>query len=57
MVRARSYEHDRFADLEALADRKRELGLSVSLVLPCREVAATIGAILDELHALTGGPR
>jgi len=48
----RSYEHDDFADLAALARRKRELGLSVSVVLPCREVVETIGAIADEIHAL-----
>jgi glucosyl-3-phosphoglycerate synthase len=48
----RSYEHDRFASLEALARKKLELGLSLSVVLPCREVADTIGAIADEIHAL-----
>ena len=41
-----------FADLDSLARRKRELGVAVSLVLPAREVAGTIGAILDEIHAL-----
>ena len=40
---ARSYRHDRFADVAALARRKRELGLSVTLVLPRREVAARSG--------------
>jgi glucosyl-3-phosphoglycerate synthase len=49
---ARVCRHDRFADLAALARRKRELGLSVSLVLPCREVAGTIGPVLDEVEAL-----
>jgi glucosyl-3-phosphoglycerate synthase len=48
----RSYEHDRFAALDALARRKLELGLSLSVVLPCREVAGTIGGIADEIHAL-----
>jgi glucosyl-3-phosphoglycerate synthase len=48
----RSYEQDGFADLAALARRKRELGVSLSVVLPCREVAGTIGAIADEIHAL-----
>jgi glucosyl-3-phosphoglycerate synthase len=48
----RSYEHDAFADLAELARRKRELGVSVSVVLPCREVAGTVGAVIDELHAL-----
>jgi glucosyl-3-phosphoglycerate synthase len=50
--RSRSYRHDRFADVAALARRKRELRLSVSLVLPCREVADTIGSVLDEVEAL-----
>ena len=48
----RSFEHDEFADLASLARRKRELGVGVSVVLPCREVAETIGAIADEVHAL-----
>ena len=48
----RSYEHDEFSDLARLAVRKRELGVDVSVVLPCREVARTIGAIADEIHAL-----
>jgi glucosyl-3-phosphoglycerate synthase len=52
--RSRSYRHDRFADVTALADRKRRLGLSVSLVLPAREVADTIGPVLDEVDALRG---
>jgi glucosyl-3-phosphoglycerate synthase len=48
----RSYEHDEFSDLAGLARRKRELGVEVSVVLPCRKVASTIGAIADEIHAL-----
>jgi glucosyl-3-phosphoglycerate synthase len=50
--RSHSHRHDRFADVTALARRKRELGLSVSVVLPCREVADTIGPVLDEIEAL-----
>ena len=49
---SRSYRHGQFADVAALARRKRELGLSVSLVLPAREVASTLGPILDEVVAL-----
>jgi glucosyl-3-phosphoglycerate synthase len=49
---SRSYRHDRFADVAALARRKRELDLTVTLVLPCREVADTIGAVLDEVETL-----
>jgi glucosyl-3-phosphoglycerate synthase len=49
---ARSYRHDRFADVAALARLKRELELSVSLVLPAREVADTIGPVLDAVDEL-----
>ena len=49
---SRSYRHAQFADVGALARRKRDLGLSVSLVLPTREVAPTLGPILDEVAAL-----
>ena len=49
---SRSYRHQDFTDVDALARRKRELGLSVSVVLPCREVAPTIGTVLDEVEAL-----
>jgi len=48
----RSYEHDEYSDLESLARRKRELDVQVTIVLPCREVAGTIGAIADEIHSL-----
>jgi len=41
-----------FSDLEALGPRKRELGLTVSAVLPCRNVADTVGGIVDQIHAL-----
>jgi glucosyl-3-phosphoglycerate synthase len=53
---SRSYRHDRFADVAALAERKAALGLSVSLVLPCREVADTIGAVLDQVRRLRRRP-
>ena len=46
----------RFADVEALADRKRELGLAVSVVLPCREVASTIGPIAAQVGPCTPAP-
>lgn len=48
----RSYEHTSFSDLERLGRRKRERGLTVSLVLPCRNVADTVGGILDEVRAV-----
>jgi glucosyl-3-phosphoglycerate synthase len=49
---SRSFDSGRFAGVEALADRKRELGWRVSVVLPCREVAGTIGAIAAQIRAL-----
>jgi hypothetical protein len=49
---SRSYDDRRFSDIDFLARRKHELGVSVSVVLPCREVAVTIGAVADEIHAL-----
>jgi glucosyl-3-phosphoglycerate synthase len=48
----RSYEYGQFSDLAALSRRKGELGLTVSAVLPCRNVADTVGAIIDEIHAI-----
>jgi glucosyl-3-phosphoglycerate synthase len=48
----RSHSGGEFADLGRLARRKRELDVRVSVVLPCREVAATVGGIADEIHAL-----
>jgi glucosyl-3-phosphoglycerate synthase len=48
----RSYSHEEFSDVERLARRKRELGLSVSLVLPGRNVAETVGGIVDEVNIL-----
>ena len=46
----RSYDYRQFSDLEALGLRKRELGLTVSAVLPCRNVADTVGGIVDVIH-------
>jgi glucosyl-3-phosphoglycerate synthase len=48
----RSFDHAQFSDLDSLARRKRELQLSITAVLPAREVAGTIGAVIDEIHAL-----
>ena len=50
--RHRSYDYRQFSDLEDLARRKHELGLSVSAVLPCRNVADTVGQIVDEIHGV-----
>lgn len=48
----RSYDHEEFEDVKKLARHKRELGLTVSLVLPGRNVADTIGGIVGEVMAL-----
>lgn len=50
--RHRSYEYMQFSDLERLGRRKRELDVTVSLVLPCRNVADTVGGIIEEIHAV-----
>ena len=50
--RRRSHEHDEFRDLRRLAGTKRDRGVRVSVVLPCREVAGTVGAIAGRIHAL-----
>jgi glucosyl-3-phosphoglycerate synthase len=41
-----------FADTGALVAAKRELGVSVSVVLPCSEVAQTIGPIAEQVMLL-----
>lgn len=48
----RSYEYSQFSDLAALSRRKADLGVTVSAVLPCRNVADTVGSIIDEIHAI-----
>src|SRR5215210_2897930 len=48
----RSYGHEKFEDVKRLARHKREQGLTVSLVLPGRNVADTIGGIVQEVMTL-----
>jgi glucosyl-3-phosphoglycerate synthase len=48
----RSYDHSQFADLDSLARRKQDLAVCVTAVLPTREVAATVGAIIEAVHAV-----
>src|SRR3712207_4614460 len=48
----RSYDYRQFSDLEKMGSRKSELGLTVSAILPCRNVADTVGSIIDEIHAV-----
>jgi glucosyl-3-phosphoglycerate synthase len=47
----RSYDYREFS-VEEMSRRKRDLGLSVTAVLPCRNVADTVGGIIDEIHAV-----
>lgn len=48
----RTYRREQFADAGALAARKAELGLSLTVVLPAREVASTVGEIVDGIRDL-----
>ena len=48
----RSYKHEAFSDLSELGRLKEDSGQTVSLVLPSRNVADTVGGILDEVRAL-----
>ncbi len=48
----RTYSHDQFADLGLLAARKQQLDLDFTVVLPAREVASTVGPIVDEIRSL-----
>jgi glucosyl-3-phosphoglycerate synthase len=48
----RSYRHEEFEDVESLAHRKRGLDLTVSLVLPGRNVADTVGGIIEQITDL-----
>jgi glucosyl-3-phosphoglycerate synthase len=50
--RHRSYDYRQFSNLKTMERRKRELCLTLSVVLPCRNVADTIGEILDVIHAI-----
>jgi glucosyl-3-phosphoglycerate synthase len=47
----RSYDYRQFS-IEEMSRRKRDLGLTVTAVLPCRNVADTVGGIIDEIHAV-----
>lgn len=50
--RERSYHHEQFSDLSELGRLKRRFERTVSLVLPGRNVAGTIGGILDGIHTV-----
>ena len=48
----RSYDYARFADPVSLAGRKRELSLSVSLLLPCFRATQAGRTLINEIQAL-----
>jgi glucosyl-3-phosphoglycerate synthase len=48
----RSYSHEEFSNVKELVQRKRGLEVAVSLVLPGRNVADTVGEIVDRVRAL-----
>ncbi len=48
----RSYAYEQFSDLRELGRKKAERGLTVSAVLPGRNVADTVGEIVGEIHAV-----
>jgi glucosyl-3-phosphoglycerate synthase len=50
--RSHSFHYSEFGDLRELSRLKRERELSVSLILPTRNVAQTIGQVLDEVDRL-----
>ena len=50
--RHRSYDYGQFADLAELVRLKKEQGRKVTLVLPGRNVADTVGGIVDEVNAV-----
>src|SRR2546423_415860 len=46
----RTYHHARFADLEALLEAKRARGVRVSVCLPTRNEAATVGEVVRRIR-------
>lgn len=48
--RQRSYSHEQFTDPLSLEVRKRDSGRRVSVILPARNVADTIGTVIDTVH-------
>lgn len=48
----RSYDYARFAGPFSLARRKRDLGLSVSVLLPCLGETNAVRPVIGEIHAL-----
>jgi len=50
--RSRSFHHRQFGSARELGRLKRERGLGVTLILPTRDVADTIGPVLEEVASL-----
>jgi glucosyl-3-phosphoglycerate synthase len=48
----RSYDYTQFAEPFSLAERKRELGLSVSVLLTCLRATQAVRTLIDEIHTL-----
>ena len=46
----RTYHHTRFADLDRLLEAKRAQGARVSVCVPTRNEAATVGAVVDGIR-------
>jgi len=51
-VERRVYDYAQFADSFSLAERKRDLGLTVSVLLPCLEATNAVRWLIKEIHAL-----
>ena len=48
----RTHEYAQFVDPVALAGRKRELGLSVSVLLTCFRATKAVRTLIGDIHAL-----
>jgi glucosyl-3-phosphoglycerate synthase len=48
----RSYDYARFADPVSLAERKRELGLSISILLTCSRITQGVRTSIDAIRSL-----
>ena len=48
----RSYDYSQFADPVSLAVRKRELGLSVSVLLTCFQATRVVRTLIDETRTI-----
>jgi hypothetical protein len=48
----RSYDYSQFVDPVSLAVRKRELGLSVSVLLTCFQASQVVRTLIDEIRGL-----